>query len=267
MTCGLRIRKPRICLTLLLLLTCALPARGDVTLRFAPPDTVVSPGDEARLSVWIDAALELRTLEAWVSFDPAIVSSLGGHSGQLFASTGAYVWEGFEETAPGHWHGYAVVMGSTVWVTGPGELFVWRFQGSLPGTSPVTTDSVRLFDPAAHLIPGVSLPPTTITVSDLSPVPTVPGQGMQLDIWPNPCNPLTNVRFSLAEPGVARVEVYDPRGLRLGTIWEGWVDERGITVPWHGRDGAGRELASGVYLFRLCSGRGGQVHARALLVR
>lgn len=267
MTCRPWKRSPGTYVTLLLLLACALPARGDVSLRFAPADTVVSPGDEAQLAIWIDDALDLRTLEAWVSFDPAIVSNVDGHSGQLFASTGAYIWEGFEETAPGHWHGYAVVMGSTVWVTGPGELFVWRFQGSLPGTSPVTTDSVRLFDPGAHLITGVGLSPTTITVSDLSSVPLHPGQGMQLDVWPNPFNPLTNVHFSLAEPGAAKVDVYDPRGLYLGTIWEGWVDEHGITVPWQGRDSAGRKLASGVYLFRLCSGRGGQAQARALLVR
>jgi hypothetical protein len=267
MTCRPQSRNPRICLTLLFLLACALPARGDVTLRFTPADTVVSPGDEARLAIWIDATLELRTLEAWVSFDPAVITNLDGESGQLFTDTGAYIWEGFEETTPGHWHGYAVVMGSTVWVTGPGELFVWRFQGALPGMSPVTADSARLFDPGAHLIPGVSLPPTTITVADLSPVPFAPEQGMLLDIWPNPCNPLTNVRFSLAEPGAARVEVYDPRGLRLGTIWEGWVNERGITVQWNGRDGTGRELASGVYLFRLRSRSGDEVHARALLVR
>lgn len=71
--------------------------------------------------------------------------------------------------------------------------------------------------------------------------------------YPNPFNPVTTIRFELAEPGIARVDIYDIRGRRVRRMH---VDakETGIQqIVWHGRDDHGVELSSGVYLYRIQS--------------
>jgi len=68
---------------------------------------------------------------------------------------------------------------------------------------------------------------------------------------PNPFNPGTRIECSLAQAGHVTLAVYDAQGRRLRVL----VDElRGAgphVVRWDGRDEAGRQLPSGVYLYRL----------------
>ena len=64
-------------------LAAAPPARAAVTLRFTPADTTVALGATSHLSIWLDEPLEVRTVEVWVRFDPAILTSLSGGKGSL----------------------------------------------------------------------------------------------------------------------------------------------------------------------------------------
>ncbi len=71
---------------------------------------------------------------------------------------------------------------------------------------------------------------------------------------PNPFNPSTAIRFSLAASGPATVAVFDARGRWVRTL----VDETRAggdhVVPWDGRDARGQAVASGVYFYRLIAG-------------
>lgn len=71
---------------------------------------------------------------------------------------------------------------------------------------------------------------------------------------PNPFNPSTTIRFSLASRERATVVVYDAGGRRVRTL----VDEPRAAgdqdVRWDGRDSSGRPVASGVYFYRLTAG-------------
>jgi cytochrome c553 len=71
---------------------------------------------------------------------------------------------------------------------------------------------------------------------------------------PNPFNPTTVLRFTLAKDGPVALRVYDQRGRLVRRL----VDERLIagehTAAWDGRDGEGRALAAGVYLVELRAG-------------
>ena len=82
--------------------------------------------------------------------------------------------------------------------------------------------------------------------------------------YPNPFNPTTAIRFSLPQPGEAELSIYNLLGQRVATLVHG-VQEAGVhTLAWDGRDEQGRELASGVYLYRLQAGA--QVETRKLLL-
>ncbi|MFN2371111.1 MAG: FlgD immunoglobulin-like domain containing protein, partial [Candidatus Krumholzibacteriia bacterium] len=72
---------------------------------------------------------------------------------------------------------------------------------------------------------------------------------------PNPFNPRTQVRFTLAEPGPVTLRVYDVAGRRVRTLLDRRVLAAGShAAPWLGNDDRGRAVASGVYVIRLETG-------------
>ncbi len=83
---------------------------------------------------------------------------------------------------------------------------------------------------------------------------------------PNPFNPQTSISFNLPADGPVRLTVYDVSGKRVRTL----VDEpreAGLhQVTWQGDDDGGRQVASGVYLYRLDAGAVHEVR-RMTLVR
>ncbi len=88
--------------------------------------------------------------------------------------------------------------------------------------------------------------------------------------YPNPFNPRTALRFSLAEAGAVRLAVCDANGRWLRTLVDDHRRAGDHTVLWDATDDAGRRVASGVYLIRL-TWRGGDAPEagvrKVLLVR
>ncbi len=253
---------------LLMTITATNSARAEVLLRFSPADTSVSVDDTASLAILLDDTLDVRTVEVWIQYDPDVVTSIGGEPGQLFYDTGADLFDGFEEEIPGQWHGYAVVLDAYSWATGPGELYVWHFTADEVGVSPVLTANVRLFNPDATLIDDVALDDTSIIVFDPTvTVPEVTPQLPRLELYPNPFNPRTELYFDLPELGPAHIDVFDSRGRKVSTAWQGWYNGGRQNVTWEGRDADGRQLPSGVYLFRLVGAPGVHTLARGILIK
>ena len=93
---------------------------------------------------------------------------------------------------------------------------------------------------------------------------SVPGAAT-LRIAPNPFNPATVIAFDMERAGVAQVEIFDLRGRRMRSQ----VSELPIgpaRQEWDGRDDAGRDLPSGVYLMRVTTPTG-TLTGRATLIR
>lgn len=68
---------------------------------------------------------------------------------------------------------------------------------------------------------------------------------------PNPFNSSTLIRFALPTAATVDLGLYNLAGQRLKTLSSGSFDMGNYAVPWDGRDQHGRDLASGVYLYRL----------------
>jgi hypothetical protein len=83
---------------------------------------------------------------------------------------------------------------------------------------------------------------------------------------PNPFNPQTMVRFSLAEEGRVELTVYDVRGELVRRLLDSEMASGEHVVSWDGRDDGGRSLSSGVYFVRFQSGRV-RTTERVLLIR
>jgi hypothetical protein len=68
--------------------------------------------------------------------------------------------------------------------------------------------------------------------------------------YPNPFNPNSDIRYQLSEPGTVRIAVYDVLGREVVVL----VNEMKAPGTYHVRFDAS-ELASGVYLYRMSTGR------------
>ena len=69
---------------------------------------------------------------------------------------------------------------------------------------------------------------------------------------PNPFNPVTEIRFDLAQSGRVQLRIYDVAGRLVRTLLDKDLSAgRNHTVVWNGLDDQNRSVASGVYFYRL----------------
>jgi hypothetical protein len=68
---------------------------------------------------------------------------------------------------------------------------------------------------------------------------------------PNPFNPVTTIRFGLAEPSPVSLRIYDTSGRLVRVLVDGNRAAGPHEAVWDGLDGSGRPAASGVYFYRL----------------
>lgn len=69
--------------------------------------------------------------------------------------------------------------------------------------------------------------------------------------YPNPFNPSTTFRFELKYEGEAELVILDMRGHQVRTLARGTYGPGEHVLHWDGTDDSGRQLPSGVYLYRL----------------
>ena len=69
---------------------------------------------------------------------------------------------------------------------------------------------------------------------------------------PNPFNPVTSIRVSLTEQAVMTLKVYNILGIEMNALAVNQLFSKGNhRFLWEGKDDNGRQLPSGIYLYRL----------------
>lgn len=71
------------------------------------------------------------------------------------------------------------------------------------------------------------------------------------DCYPNPFNPAATIRYRLREGRHVNLIVFNLRGQPVRELHDGFSTAGWHTARWDGRDQQGREVASGVYFYRL----------------
>ena len=82
---------------------------------------------------------------------------------------------------------------------------------------------------------------------------------------PNPFNSQTVISWFQLQPEEARLEVFTLTGQRVAVLHEGAKKIGLHRLHWDGRDGQGRLLASGVYVYRLVTAEAVQTRKLTLL--
>jgi|GEM_PF-2166043 hypothetical protein len=86
-------------------------------------------------------------------------------------------------------------------------------------------------------------------------VPQIPITTKLLKAYPNPFNPQTCISYSLAEAGSVTLEIFNTKGQLIRTFAKTHNSGGYFEISWDGTDKSGQPVSSGVYLYRMSSGK------------
>jgi hypothetical protein len=72
--------------------------------------------------------------------------------------------------------------------------------------------------------------------------------------YPNPFNPKTKIEFTLAKSGFVTLQIYNVLGRKVTTLISEHLSSGYKSVIWDGKDDDGKDIASGVYWYKLSFG-------------
>jgi subtilisin-like proprotein convertase family protein len=108
----------------------------------------------------------------------------------------------------------------------------------------------------------VYAPPYVAGVDD----ETVPSVLALAGNYPNPFNPVTNIKFDLPVRGHVTLQIFDVAGRLVRTLVDETMEAATHTAVWNGTDDAGRLVSSGAYYCRVSSG-GAMATSKLLLLK
>jgi|LSQX01.2.fsa_nt_gb hypothetical protein len=83
--------------------------------------------------------------------------------------------------------------------------------------------------------------------------------------YPNPFNPETTISFNMPASADSKLDVYNVRGQKVKTLFNGYAQYGKNTVVWNGDDDHGNKVSSGVYFYRLTNEFGSQTRKMMLM--
>lgn len=83
--------------------------------------------------------------------------------------------------------------------------------------------------------------------------------------YPNPFNPYTLIRFALPEDCRVKLEVYNILGQKIKTLADDYFTKGVREVVWDGKNQKGKEVATGIYFYRIKTEKYTEIKKMALL--
>jgi hypothetical protein len=69
--------------------------------------------------------------------------------------------------------------------------------------------------------------------------------------YPNPFNPSTTIQYQIANSGPVKVEIFNITGELVRTLADTYQSAGKYSVYWDGKDKSSRQVASGIYIYRV----------------
>ncbi|MBL7961350.1 T9SS type A sorting domain-containing protein [bacterium] len=83
----------------------------------------------------------------------------------------------------------------------------------------------------------------------------IPDQFELSQNYPNPFNPSTTISFGIPEPSNVTLMIYNIQGQEVRTVFGNFLDAGYYDAVWDGKDDAGSQVSSGIYIYRLQAGK------------
>ncbi len=106
---------------------------------------------------------------------------------------------------------------------------------------------------------------TAVEEDPTAPAPAVPNRLYQNA--PNPFNPETTIRYSVASPGRVTIRIFDAAGRLVRTLVDQPETVGSHTVRWNATDNSGRRLGSGVYFYEIQTASGFRAARKLVLLK
>ncbi len=94
----------------------------------------------------------------------------------------------------------------------------------------------------------------------------IPTYELSASNYPNPFNPTTTIRYNVPTEGKVTVKVFNTRGQLVNTLVNDVVDAGQHDVVWHGENSQGKNVSSGIYMYKVEAG-GKSVMQKMLLLK
>jgi MAM domain-containing protein meprin/A5/mu/flagellar hook capping protein FlgD/uncharacterized protein DUF4394/HYDIN/CFA65/VesB family protein/BACON domain-containing protein len=101
------------------------------------------------------------------------------------------------------------------------------------------------------LLVPVTLNLTPSGIEDELPLPTIFEISSN---YPNPFNPVTNIKFQLPQVSEVKLVVYNMIGQKIRMLVDGSKDIGYYNVQWDGKNDHGKQVATGIYIYRFEAG-------------
>jgi predicted outer membrane repeat protein len=117
------------------------------------------------------------------------------------------------------------------------------------------TDGTSAAGQSYRYMLGVVLADGSETRSRATRIRTRPLELALLQNHPNPFNPSTTIAFVMPQEGRVRLSIFDVRGKLITTLMDGVLPAGSRQITWDGTDNRGSGVGSGVYFYRLETGK------------
>ena len=134
--------------------------------------------------------------------------------------------------------------------SGDGKLVKFRFETSREIWRNPSVSDFRILDGMVIDLSG-GTNPVDNTIGNLRDIPKK--YVLEQNI-PNPFNPSTSISYHLPENTHVKIVVYNMLGQEVRELFKGDQVSGFHTVVWNGKDNLGRQVASGIYAYRLIAG-------------
>jgi hypothetical protein len=142
--------------------------------------------------------------------------------------------------------------------SGDGDLVEFTFRTT---QTPLPSDFQILDGVMVDLSGGIDAI-ANIEIGNLKSMPTDYALGQNA---PNPFNPSTTIKYQLPTAGEVKMVIHNLLGQEIRTLVSGPMDAGFHSIVWDGKDEFGRQVASGIYIYRLSATDFNQVRRMMLL--
>jgi len=83
--------------------------------------------------------------------------------------------------------------------------------------------------------------------------------------FPNPFNSRTILNFTIPSPDITTIKIYNINGQLINTLFSGKLTEGKHSILWNGYDQSGKPVSSGLYMYKIQSGKHSGIKKMTLL--